>query len=115
MTRPTSTSTSTLALALATTFTVTGCAPAGPSVRRSDASLTVACAVPGARVYLDDTFVGRASELSSRALRVPSGTRRVEVRADGYFTTYREVAVPPNGAARVEVPLRRVPDNEPGG
>ena len=50
---------------------------------------------------------------AARALLVPSGARRVEVRADGWFTAYRDVAVPHAGRATVDVALRRVPETEP--
>ena len=91
------------------------CAPTQANLRKADAQLAILCPVAGARVYVDESFVGRASELERRALPVLSGTRRVEVRADGYFTAYREVTVPAGGRAQLVVALRKVPDNEPGG
>jgi hypothetical protein len=89
------------------------CAPT-KSVVRADGQLAVACNVPEARVYVDDVFRGRAAELAVGALVVPSGARRVEVRADGWFTAYRDVVVPHAGRARVDVALQRVPETEPG-
>jgi hypothetical protein len=90
------------------------CATESKSVRtRSDGALTVHCAVRDARIYVDDTFVARAGQ--DQPLRVPSGLRRIEVRADGWFTAYREVEIPARGAARIDVDLRKVPDGEPGG
>lgn len=88
------------------------CAPTKPMVR-ADGQLAIACNVPEARVYVDDVFRGRAAELAAGALLVPSGPRRVEVRADGWFTAYRDVDVPHAGRARVDVALRRVPETEP--
>lgn len=88
------------------------CAPTKPMVR-ADGQLAIACNVPEARVYVDDVFRGRAAELAAGALLVPSGPRRVEVRADGWFTAYRDVVVPHAGRARVDVALRRVPETEP--
>jgi hypothetical protein len=93
---------------------VSGCAPARTAVRKADAALMVACAVRDARVYVDDVFVGRAAELGGRTLGVPSGTRRVEVRADGYFTAYRDVPVAKGARERLEVALRPVPVGERG-
>jgi hypothetical protein len=90
-----------------------GCAATRPSVR-ADAQLVVTTNVPDARIYVDDAFRGRAAELRGQALLVPSGTRRVELRADGWFTAYRDVAVPHAGRATVAVSLRPVPANEPG-
>jgi hypothetical protein len=45
---------------------------------------------------------------------VRSGELRVEVRADGYYTAYREVAVHPGERARVAVSLHAVPVGETG-
>lgn len=89
-----------------------GCATTGAAVR-ADAQLVVTCPVPDARIYVDDVFRGRVAELRGRAMLVPSGERRVEVRADGWFPAYRDVTVPHAGRATVDVPLRRVPPNEP--
>lgn len=89
------------------------CAPTKSAVR-ADGQLAIACNVPEARVYVDDVFRGRAAELSGGAVLVPSGSRRVEVRADGWFTAYRDVVVPHAGHASVDVALRRVPETEPG-
>jgi hypothetical protein len=90
-----------------------GCATTTKSVVRADAQLAIACNVPDARVYVDDVFRGHAIELAHGALLVPSGARRVEVRADGWFTAYRDVSVPHAGHAYVDIDLRRVPDTEP--
>jgi hypothetical protein len=91
---------------------VAGCA-AGNRARRADAELVVVVAVAEARVYVDDTFAGRAGDLRGRALAVPSGNRRVEVRADGYFTAYRDVVIAPRARATVDVRLHAAPPNEP--
>jgi hypothetical protein len=91
-------------------FLISGCATTAKTVTTQSGALTVQCAVPEARVYVDDTFVGRAG-----SLKVAAGLRRVEVRADGWFTAYREVEVPARGAARLDVDLRKIPDGEPGG
>jgi hypothetical protein len=103
-----------LPLAMVLTLTLTGCAPTRSTVR-TDASVRVECSVGAARVYINDAFVGRAAELERRTVPVASGNLRVEARADGYFTAYHDVAVPSGGAARVQLELHRVPENEPGG
>jgi hypothetical protein len=94
------------------TCIMSGCATTARA-RRADARLAIACNVPDARVYVDDVFVGRAAEVGRRALPVASGSRRVELRADGWFTAYRDVAVPAAGRAELSVQLRPVPPNEP--
>jgi len=102
-----------VAAALAYCCLGAACAPTAKSVVRADGQLAVACNVPEARVYVDDVFRGRAVELAGGAMLVPSGPRRVEVRADGWFTAYRDVAVPHAGRATIDVALRRVPETEP--
>jgi hypothetical protein len=92
---------------------LSACAPTAKAVR-VDGQLSVACAVANARVYVDDIFAGRAVELRGRALLVPTGAHRVEVRAEGYFSAYRDVKVMPHQRETVAVDLHRIPDNEPG-
>ena len=91
---------------------VAGCAAAARAVK-PDAQLVVEAAVPDARVYVDDVFAGRAAELRGRAILVRSGTRRVEIRADGYFTAYRDVTLIHGARAAVTVALHAAPPNEP--
>jgi hypothetical protein len=80
---------------------------------KPDAQLVVVAAVPDARIYVDDIFAGRAAELHGHAILVHSGSRRVEVRADGYFTAYRDVTISPGARAAVTVALHAAPPNEP--
>jgi hypothetical protein len=89
-----------------------GCAGPSQSVRKTDAVLIVECDVPSASVYVDEAFAGRAAELGRGGLKVPHGTLRVEVRADGYFPAYREVPVQAGERAHVKLPLRAVPGGE---
>jgi hypothetical protein len=92
---------------------VAGCAHEAAAVRKPDAQLAVHVNVPDARIYVDETFAGRAADLE-RGVPVVSGKKRVEVRADGWFAAYRDVAVTPGARATLDVALRRVPDGEPG-
>jgi hypothetical protein len=101
------------ALGCALVLAAAGCATGGGAVRRGDARLVVSSNVADARVYIDDVFMGRAADLRGHPVLVPSGTRRLELRADGWFTAYRDVAVPHAGRAQVAVELRPVPANEP--
>ncbi|HWE31631.1 MAG TPA: hypothetical protein VHB97_26705 [Polyangia bacterium] len=93
------------------TLAVAGCATTGRA--RPDGQLAVACNVGDARVYLDEVFLGRAADLRGHVVNVRSGSRRVELRADGWFPAYRDVAVPHAGRADLRVDLRPVPPNEP--
>ena len=81
-----------------------GCATSGGGARRGDARLVVGSNVADARVYVDDVFVGRAAELRGHAVLVQSGTRRLELRADGWF---RGIALQA-GPHRVEFSYRPV-------
>ena len=87
-----------------------GCATMGRT--RPDGHLALACNVGDARVYLDEVFLGRAADLRGHVVAVRSGNRRVELRADGWFPAYRDVAVPHAGRADLTVELRPVPPNE---
>jgi hypothetical protein len=88
-----------------------GCA-SGPQLRKADALLLIDCDVSSASVYVDERFAGRAAELRAGGLRVPHGTLRVEVRADGYFPAYRDVPVVAGQRARVQVRLNAIPGDE---
>ncbi|HZS41868.1 MAG TPA: hypothetical protein VFF06_33795 [Polyangia bacterium] len=115
MTRAPLTCVSLAAFALASlALAFAGCAHAPPA-RKADAQLIVSCPVDDARIYVDETFVGRAVELRARPIGVVHGTLRVEIRADGWFTAYREIPLQPGARGRVDVELHRVPDGEPGG
>src|SRR5260370_32136460 len=100
-------------VAVVLSVTVAGCATTSAHRLKPDAQLVVDAAVPDARIYVDDVFAGRAAELRRRAILVRSGTRRVEIRADGYFTAYRDVTVTAGARAAVSVALRAAPPNEP--
>jgi hypothetical protein len=101
------------ALTFAFTLALAGCAGSRAVQKRPEAALVVDCDVADARVYVDDHFVGRAVELRGQAIEVAAGSRRVEVRADGWFTAYRDVPVARDGRAQVTVSLHRVPVGEP--
>jgi hypothetical protein len=92
-----------------------GCAHTGAAVRPLNASVSIDCPVGDARVYINDRFCGRAAELARTAVPVAAGTLRVELRADGYFTAYRDLLVGSGAHERLHVDLRRVPTLEPGG
>jgi hypothetical protein len=76
------------------------------------ALLLVDCSVPGARIYVDETFVGLARELGVRPVELAAGARRLEVRAEGYFTVYRDLELAPGEQHREQVRLRQQPDED---
>jgi hypothetical protein len=91
-----------------------GCAGPNASLRKTDAVLVVECEVPSAAVYVDESFAGRAAEIGRTGLQVAHGKLRVEVRADGYYPAYRDVDVKSGERARVQIPLRAIPEGESG-
>ena len=88
------------------------CAGPGQSVKKADAVLVVQSNIPSASVYIDEDFSGRAADLGRGGIRVAHGNLRVEVRADGYFPAYKDVVVHSGETARVEVPLKAIPEGE---
>lgn len=88
-----------LSLALA------GCATASPARGLLRVVIPALPSAPAprilAQVFIDDAFVGPAgSELSLRA-----GFHRVEVRAEGYLTAYRELTLVRDQRLTLDVPL----------
>jgi hypothetical protein len=84
-----------------------GCAHAPPP---PDATIVVETSAPQARVYIDDALAGGGQ----RKLAVFSGKRRVEIRADGYYTAYFDVEIPRGSLHKLDAPLRKVPPGQPG-
>ncbi len=77
--------------------------------------LCVRGAPDDAQVYVNETLVAHAAALAARPLPLPVGSYRVEVRADGFFTLYRDVELGPDKTQCVEAAMRRVPEGESGG
>jgi hypothetical protein len=118
--------------ALVALLGASGCATGSQTVRKANATFAIdatgpcpipsgaqatpaSCPISDARIYIDERFVGRSGELAARPVPVIAGPLRVEVRADGFFTAYRDAEVRPGESARLKVELRRVPEGEPGG
>jgi hypothetical protein len=69
--------------------------------------------VPDATVWIDDVLVGRAAEwtASGQAVRhIRDGFHRVEVRAPGYYSVYREIDDPKGGLVTVDARLKPLLD-----
>ncbi len=69
--------------------------------------------VADATVWVDDILVGRAAEWNAegpttRHLR--PGFHRVEIRAPGYYSVFREIDQPEGGHVTVAAPLKPVVD-----
>lgn len=98
--------------ALATPLFVAGAIAAGcahaPPPPLPDATLSVR-GPAGAQVFVDDRYAGPAA---GAPLSLRSGWHRVEVRADGCLSEYREVTLVPGARFALEVVLR--PDLDGG-
>lgn len=92
-----------LLLALAFASCVTA-APAGAAPFRVD------CNVPEAAVYIDDVYVGRASEWASDGRFIRPGAHRVELRHPSYFSHYAELRVDERQGGVVKAELHALLD-----
>jgi hypothetical protein len=99
-----------LALSLSFSTVVAACAhaPAGGAV-----AFRVEANVADATVWIDDVLVGRAVEwrADGKGVRhIRAGFHRVEIRAPGYYSVYREVEQPDGGRVVVRAELRPLLD-----
>jgi PEGA domain len=89
---------------------VAACAHAPSS---SGVALRVETNVADATVWVDDILVGRAAEWTGdapTARHLRPGFHRVEVRAPGYYSVFREIDQPEGGRATVAAPLKPLLD-----
>lgn len=73
-------------------------------LRARVSTLNLRCSVPGARVLVRGRFVGTTP---LPPLRLTAGAANVEVELDGYFTAHRDISLPGEGNASVELELRK--------
>lgn len=96
------------ARALAALLAVAAVACGGPP---KTVSLRVAGGPPGARVTIDDGYVGTLDVVAARGVALPPGTHRISVEAPGYFPVDRLVVAPEGGAPiHLDVRLEPIPD-----
>jgi len=74
------------------------------------ATLRVACNVPDAAVLLDDSLLGRASEVAKSDKSIRPGFYRLEIRHPGYYSYFTEVTVAEGGVAAVKAELHPLLD-----
>ena len=75
--------------------------------------LRVEANVPEATVWIDDVLVGRANEWTANGngLRhIRPGFHRVEIRAAGFYSVFKEVDSPAGSSALVRADLRPLLD-----
>jgi hypothetical protein len=92
-----------LALALAC------CGPAPDAARLTLGGLSVRCDPPDAVLFVDDKYMGTVGSLKGRAVKLPEGVHRIEVRREGYFSHFAEVKVAKGVRQKLEVALRKEP------
>ncbi len=95
---------------LALVFVVAGCG--APAVRRTEATLAVTCDADAA-LYVDDEAAGRAADSQAHPVGLRAGFHRVELRADGKLTAYREVTLARGEHRKLSVELRPDLDQAP--
>jgi hypothetical protein len=94
--------------ALVLALALTACAHGSGGV-----ALRVDANVPEATVLVDDVLVGRAAEWTAAAAQtrhVRAGFHRVEVRAPGYYSVYREIDERDGGSVVVKADLKPLLD-----
>ncbi len=78
--------------------------------RHPDATLGLRVHQAEAAVFVDDAIVPVAP--GGSRVKLLSGVHRIEVRAPGCFTAYREISVPAGETREIDLPLRPDPDAE---
>lgn len=86
-------------------FSVVGSCAATMHAAPSGA-LNIACSDQGALVYVDGRLTGKAGDFVRQPLALRAGAHRLELRAEGKLTAYRDVSVHPAETTRLEVTLR---------
>ena len=64
--------------------------------------LQLRCEPSAAEIFVDDRYVGTVKGLGGRPLMLPEGDRRIEFKADGFFSEYREIRVVKGRCCAVE-------------
>jgi PEGA domain len=77
-----------------------------PSVAAQTAEVSITSSVENADVYVDGNFVGNAPLPN---YRLPAGTHKIEVRAQGFESWSRELTVAANATSRVVAQLQKLP------
>jgi hypothetical protein len=77
----------------------------GATQKPADATLSVRCDDRAAQLYLDESYAGLAAATRTRPLGIAAGTHRLELRAEGKLSSYRELSVRRGEHATVEVEL----------
>jgi hypothetical protein len=82
--------------------------PRGPQTRPVG-GLEIVCEPEDALLYVDDKYLGTASGLKIRPLKLAAGPHRIELRREGYFTHFAEVTITTGVRQKLRVKLRKEP------
>jgi hypothetical protein len=80
--------------------------PPSPSAPAQTAEVSITSSVENADVYVDGNFVGNAPLPN---YRLPAGTHKIEVRAQGYGIWRRELTVAADATSRVVAQMQKLP------
>lgn len=98
-----------LAALLLPALALVGC-PGPPKPRaRPVGGLVIECKPKTAQVFVDDRYQGTVAALRGRPLILLVGSRRIELRLDGYFSSYHDVKVVRGVRQKLSVVLRQEP------
>jgi hypothetical protein len=89
-----------LAPALLTSLALTACAHAPAGV-----ALDVRSNVPESTLWVDDVLVGTVTAWAREGKHVRAGFHRVEVRAPGYYSIYKEIEQPDGAHVAIDANL----------
>jgi hypothetical protein len=90
-------------------FMLFGCGPAPEAAKLTLGGLAIRCDPPDAVLFVDDKYMGTVGSLKGRAVKLPEGVHRIEVRKEGYFSHFAEVKVAKGVRQQLEVALRKEP------
>jgi hypothetical protein len=102
-----------LALRLFVVFCLLGAVGCAKTVKAPKARVLGGLLIDGepqsAEVYVDERFFGTVAGLQKKGLSLAPGLHRIEVRKDGYFSSFLEVKVVRGVRSKVAVRLRKEP------
>lgn len=99
------------ALAAVALVSYTGCSHTGTGAARARVvgGLIIDSDPEDAEVYVDDRYVGVVAALKKSPIAIAEGEHRLEIRRDGYFSSYHEIKVVKGVRQRLRVSLTKVP------
>jgi PEGA domain-containing protein len=70
--------------------------------------LAVDSNVPESTIWVDDVLVGTVGAWTREGRHIRAGFHRIEIRASGYYSVFKEIEQPDGGHATVKATLRPV-------